>query len=93
MPWWVALVLAISGVLGGASFWYARKLARDDGKPSDVPILFGGSANLFLVPRVLKEHSKQGDRLAGKALLMFWIGSAIPPGLICGLGIHDFLSR
>lgn len=93
MPWWVVLLLAISGILAWPPFWYARKLAREDEKPSDAPILFGGTANLFLVPRVLKEHSKRGDRWAGKALLMFWIGSAIPPVLIFGLGVHDFWSR
>jgi hypothetical protein len=93
MPWWVALFLAASGILCGVPFLHARKLAREDGKPSDMPIWFAGSANLFLVPRILREHSRRGDRWAGRALLMFCVGSAIPPVLILGLGIHDFWSR
>ena len=93
MPWWVALILVISLVCSAPPFWYARKLAREDGKPSAMPIRFGGAANLYLVPSVLKEHSNRGDRWADKALFAFWVGTAIPPVLVFSLAAYDLWSH
>jgi hypothetical protein len=90
MPWWVAVVVAISAVCGGVPFLYARKLAREGGKVDGKPIWFGGIANLYLVTAILKEHSEKGNNWAGRARFMYCAGAAVIPALFIGLALHDW---
>lgn len=68
---WIKVYLAVAFVVGWGSLIYARELSRaDDDKGAQKPIWFGGIQNVYLVSRVLKKHSGNGNRLA---LWAYWL--------------------
>jgi hypothetical protein len=93
MTWWVALTLALSALCSGVPYLYARKIASEGREGDAKPIWFGGIANVYLVTNVLSKRSKQGDKWAGRACFLYCVGAAIPPVLIGGLVIRDYLTR
>ena len=94
MPTWVATLFALNALAALMPFFYARKLAREEGAPDEaMPMWFGGFRDYRRVANMLRKHSQKGDRWAVAAYWIYCCSFVIGPATIALLFIQDQWSR
>lgn len=94
MPTWVAILLALNALAGLMPFFYARKLAREEGASDEaMPRWFGGFRDYHRVASMLRKHSQGGNRWALTAYWIYCCSFVIVPATIALLFIQDHWLR
>ncbi|MDQ1198947.1 hypothetical protein QE435_004657 [Rhizobium sp. SORGH_AS 787] len=94
MPIWVPTLLALNALAALMPFFYARKLAREEGASDEaMPRWFGGFRDYQRVASMLRKHSQEGDRWALTAYWIYCCSFVIGPATIALLFIQDQWSR
>ena len=93
MHQWIVVVLVVSMVCGYITYFYARKIAEQDGLDDQKPTWFGGWRNVSKINTILKQRAQKGDRLAARMRMLHIVSNASIPLFIIGMAIRDVWMR
>lgn len=93
MHQWIVAVLVVSMVCGYTTYFYARKIAREDGLDDQKPTWFGGWRNVSKINTILKQRAQKGDRLAERIRMLHIVSNASIPLFIIGMAVRNVWMR
>lgn len=93
MHQWIMVVLVVSMVCGYTIYFYARKIAREDGLDDQKPTWFGGWRNVSKINTILKQRAEKGDALAARMRVLHIASTAFIPLFILAMFIRDLWLR
>lgn len=93
MHLWIMVVLVVSMVCGYTTYFYARKIAREDGLDDQKPTWFGGWRNVSKINTILKQRAEKGDPLAARMRVLHIASTAFIPLLIIGMAVRNVWIR
>lgn len=93
MHQWIVVVLVVSMVCGYTTYFYARKIAREDGLDDQKPTWFGGWRNVSKINTILKQRAQKGDRLAARIRMLHIVSNASIPLFIIGMAVRNVWMR
>lgn len=93
MHHWIVVVLVVSMLCSYPTYFYARKIAKEDGLDDQKPTWFGGWRNVSKINTVLKQRAQKGDRLAARMRVLHIVSNASIPLLIIGMAVRNVLTR
>lgn len=93
MHQWIVVVLVVSMVCGYTIYFYARKIAKEDGLDDQKPTWFGGWRNVSKINTILKQRAQKGDQLAARIRMLHIVSNASIPLLIIGMAVRNVLTR
>lgn len=92
MHQWILVVLVVSMVCGYTTYFYARKIAREDGLDDQKPPWFGGWRNVLKINTILKQRHRNATDWP-RIRMLHIVSNASIPLFIIGMAVRNVWMR